>query len=219
MRASSSSSRSKPSSAPPAPAGEHCASVPDPRRRGRCSSDSPWPGLDAALICHWNAGLSTNAIGERLGVGKNAVVGRTSRLMKRGLIAARPNPGKGGQKADPARVRAARHAREMQLKGAAEFAKRVRESGGPARVAPRFAEEEPSPAPVPKPASVPIAVAPPPVPRRIVECCWPIGEPCTKAFRFCDDPSVHGKPYCEQHARLAYVRAIGPGPKPEVLAA
>jgi GcrA cell cycle regulator len=37
-------------------------------------------------------------------------------------------------------------------------------------------------------------------------CCWPIGEPGTKSFRFCDDLSISGKPYCDQHAKLAYVR-------------
>jgi GcrA cell cycle regulator len=49
---------------------------------------------------------------------------------------------------------------------------------------------------------------PPPVhPRRAApSCCWPIGEPGKKDFRFCDDASIAGKPYCEEHARLAYVK-------------
>jgi GcrA cell cycle regulator len=37
-------------------------------------------------------------------------------------------------------------------------------------------------------------------------CCWPIGDPGTKTFRFCDDASLAGKPYCDEHAKLAYVR-------------
>lgn len=36
-------------------------------------------------------------------------------------------------------------------------------------------------------------------------CCWPIGEPGAKDFRFCDDASPAGKPYCGEHAKLAYV--------------
>jgi GcrA cell cycle regulator len=42
--------------------------------------------------------------------------------------------------------------------------------------------------------------------RTSVACCWPIGEPGTKGFRFCDEVSVPGKPYCEEHVKLAYVR-------------
>jgi GcrA cell cycle regulator len=42
--------------------------------------------------------------------------------------------------------------------------------------------------------------------RSAPSCCWPIGEPGTKTFRFCDDTSVAGKPYCEEHAKLAYVK-------------
>jgi GcrA cell cycle regulator len=41
---------------------------------------------------------------------------------------------------------------------------------------------------------------------RLTVCCWPIGEPGTENFRFCDADAVPGKPYCAQHAELAYVR-------------
>ena len=37
-------------------------------------------------------------------------------------------------------------------------------------------------------------------------CCWPLGEPGTKSFRFCDDAVISGKPYCGDHADLAYVK-------------
>jgi GcrA cell cycle regulator len=30
-------------------------------------------------------------------------------------------------------------------------------------------------------------------------CCWPIGTPRTPSFRYCDEPSMRGRPYCEQH--------------------
>ena len=40
----------------------------------------------------------------------------------------------------------------------------------------------------------------------IFTCCWPIGEPGTRSFRFCDDASEPGKPYCTEHAKLAYVK-------------
>jgi GcrA cell cycle regulator len=41
---------------------------------------------------------------------------------------------------------------------------------------------------------------------RLVTCCWPIGEPGTRSFRFCDADALSGKPYCQEHAQLAYVK-------------
>ena len=62
----------------------------------------------------------------------------------------------------------------------------------------------------PRPVSVPppVRVAPP-APRpygRIVTCCWPLGEPGTRSFRFCDEASEPGKPDRADHAKLAYVK-------------
>ena len=41
---------------------------------------------------------------------------------------------------------------------------------------------------------------------RTVPCCWPIGEPGTKGFHFCDAEAIPGKPYCVEHAQIAYVK-------------
>jgi GcrA cell cycle regulator len=36
-------------------------------------------------------------------------------------------------------------------------------------------------------------------------CRWPTGNPRDlRTFRYCGDPA-HGRPYCEHHARLAYL--------------
>ena len=37
-------------------------------------------------------------------------------------------------------------------------------------------------------------------------CHWPLGEPGTADFRFCNEPAAAGRPYCEAHCRCAYVR-------------
>jgi len=37
-------------------------------------------------------------------------------------------------------------------------------------------------------------------------CCWPIGEPGTREFRFCTSEAVRGKPYCPEHAAIAHVK-------------
>ncbi len=136
----------------------------------------------------WTEGLSTAEIGRRLGISKNAVVGKAHRLS----LAARPSP-----------IR--RSADSDGLKRAAA----VRRTVGPT-LAP-IEPPAPAPAPAPRPAAPPPA---PPVLRsvarpsggRSVSCCWPIGEPGTKSFRFCDVGSLPNKPYCAQHAALAYVR-------------
>lgn len=62
----------------------------------------------------------------------------------------------------------------------------------------------------PKQTLAPIAPEPPlppkPVPEHLCEpCCWPIGEPGARSFRYCDEPSVIGRnPYCAEHSKLAY---------------
>jgi len=35
-------------------------------------------------------------------------------------------------------------------------------------------------------------------------CKWPVGDPKSPDFHFCGKPSVHGLPYCAEHAAIAY---------------
>jgi len=60
------------------------------------------------------------------------------------------------------------------------------------------------PAPALKPAKVDLA--PSKRTLRVVTCQWPLGEPGTRSFKFCDSASESGKPYCGEHAKLAYVK-------------
>lgn len=95
----------------------------------------------------WNEGLSTAEIGRRLGITKNAVVGKAHRL----ALAPRPSP--------------------LKIK----------------------------------------PVEPRPQPRVVFEfsgpsCSWPHGHPGDADFHFCGKRPVEGKPYCSEHAALAYVR-------------
>lgn len=48
--------------------------------------------------------------------------------------------------------------------------------------------------------------APPARSARAAMCCWPIGEPGTREFHFCDAPINAGSPYCEPHHKIAYVK-------------
>jgi GcrA cell cycle regulator len=133
------------------------------------SNMAPPPGLPAAnawiwtdekiqqLSKLWDEGLSTAAIGERLGITKNAVVGKAHRLG----LPARPSPVK----------------RRMEMR--------------------------------PPPPPPQLVLAPPPKPvvpgsYKGPTCQWPIGHPRETGFRFCGAPSHPGKPYCTQHAAIAY---------------
>jgi len=104
--------------------------------------ESIWtPELMEQLAVLWAEGHSTAEIGRRMGISKNAVVGKAHRL---------------------------------QLK--------------------------PRPSPLKRP----------PV-RRVVgivapSCTWPLGHPGDSGFRFCGKRPLPGKPYCSEHAAMAYVR-------------
>jgi GcrA cell cycle regulator len=37
-------------------------------------------------------------------------------------------------------------------------------------------------------------------------CMWPIGDPKSPEFHFCDDPADPGRPYCSTHCAQAYQR-------------
>ncbi len=139
------------------------------------------------LKAYWAEGHSTAEIGRRMGVSKNAVVGKAHRL----ALEARPSP--------------------IRRTPAGETPRRapIRRAMGPT-LPPLCAPSEPPPPPSPvapvrsvTPALRSVSRAPG---GRIIPCCWPIGEPGTRSFRFCDAESAAGKPYCAEHAALAYVK-------------
>jgi GcrA cell cycle regulator len=147
----------------------------------------------ARLRALWADGHSTAEIGRRLGVSKNAVVGKAHRLD----LPSRPSPIRRDGTGSP-RPRAPRRVtgptlpplnctRTPLAAPRAPFALDVAASATASQSVPR--------APVLSSYT-----------GRVVPCSWPLGEPGTKSFRFCDDGSLPGKPYCEAHAAIAYVR-------------
>jgi len=149
----------------------------------------------------WDQGLSTAEIGRRLGITKNAVVGKAHRLM----LPARPSPIRRNVDGALPRRPVARRIVGPTLAPAPKVAE-----------APAFATAEPRPAaPVPNirrlpaPVPAPMLRAVPAAPRaagRVPACCWPIGEPGTPSFHFCGAGAVGGKPYCAEHVAIAYVK-------------
>lgn len=39
---------------------------------------------------------------------------------------------------------------------------------------------------------------------KLTSCRWPIGDPKDPDFHFCGEQSVTGKPYCQEHCKIAY---------------
>lgn len=144
----------------------------------------------ATLRQLWAEGHSTAEIGRRMGISKNAVVGKAHRLN----LAARPSPIRRAPGQAPA-PRAPRLAPRPAMPRPMPMLPVVRPAGAdrPVPLAPRPAQVSPPP----RPAPLRLGNA---------TCCWPIGEPGTPGFRFCTSPAIAGKPYCEEHAAVAYVR-------------
>ena len=132
----------------------------------------------------WAEGHSTAEIGRRMGVSKNAVVGKAHRL----ALPARPSPIRRGAAGEVPRRAAPRRV------------------VGPTLPSLNAPAAEPPPAAIRAPSAPLRAVARQGGSGRQVTCCWPIGEPGTRSFRFCDGSAVTGKPYCAEHAALAYVK-------------
>lgn len=159
----------------------------------------------------WTQGHSTAEIGRRLGVSKNAIVGKAHRLD----LDARPSPIRRDAVAKPVMERAASYPRMAGPTLPPLASAAVQPNSAPSNVQPFRTAPATSPQPTPP---MPVATATAPSPRPVMpsapaqprrsapSCCWPIGDPGTKSFRFCDDLSVAGKPYCDDHAKLAYVR-------------
>lgn len=150
-----------------------------------------WPDLS----------LGTIEIGRRVGVSKNAAVGKAHRLG----LAARPSPirRRGGDSPPNPTPTPTPPAPRHTLPPLRSVASGPRV---PKRIPPLALNRPLASAPRPEPA----VTHPAPKPSgRIVSCCWPIGTPGTRAFHFCEGPSLPGCPYCEPHAKKAYLSVRG----------
>ncbi|BDG70314.1 GcrA family cell cycle regulator [Roseomonas fluvialis] len=137
----------------------------------------------------WAEGHSTAEIGRRMGISKNAVVGKAHRLN----LSARPSPIRRDAMPRPAPAPRAPRPAPVPMQRL---------------VQPTAIRQAPPPAPPPQASAAPVVRSFPSARPRIGarSCCWPIGEPGTQGFRFCGADPMAGKPYCTEHAALAYVK-------------
>jgi GcrA cell cycle regulator len=143
------------------------------------------PATVAKITALWAEGLSRAEIGRRMGITKNAVVGKVHRLglparpsPLKSIIVHKPRPSQAGQKVVPVQRR------------------------------------EPSAGDLIGPTLPPLTLPPMALPTlRLVAavavhgpraCRWPLGDPRTPGFRFCGDP-VSERSYCAAHNAAAYI--------------
>lgn len=168
--------------------------------------------------------ISCEKIGIQMGLSKNAICGKAGRLN----LPKRPGNGRSPdgsreRKNDAERRRMAQEkyqetARQKKVAEREKYTKFISKPQPPrmedvienlppidpavmtALPPPRIIPTTPAPPPVsrPPPPSM-LKPAPPPS-----ECCWPIGEPGKRGFRYCDAPAAPRAPYCDEHCREGY---------------
>ena len=139
----------------------------------------------------WADGDTTEQIGRKMGITKNAVVGKAHRLR----LEARPSPIR-RMGVRPQKIQ--RQGKKPSLPLVAVCATTsVMSPVAPSGVAP------PTSADVVRISQSPDRDG---FTRSRADCCWPIGEPGKRDFRFCGDVVEPNRPYCGQHCSVAYVR-------------
>lgn len=149
--------------------------------------DNPWYDTEIVKFrSEWDEGLSTAEIGRRHNRSKNSIVGKAHRLNVVNPLDFLPRP-------SPIRPNSANPRRKRPQHAPATTLPPLRSVETPPPPPVRLA---PQPKPPPRPAPAPTQYR--------GTCQWPIGEPGTKAFRFCDKPAIAGMPYCNACAENAY---------------
>lgn len=131
----------------------------------------------------WDEGATVAEISRRLGVSKNSIAGKRFRL---------------GLKTRPSPIKRALNATQNPP------AARIKRA--PKITLPAIVRKAPEPIIVFVPAPEPKPVVTTFRPLSAIPCCFPLGDPGKRSFRFCEAPSVVGKPYCPEHCAAAYVR-------------
>jgi GcrA cell cycle regulator len=127
---------------------------------------------------HFEAGLSCREIAAQIGVSRNAVIGKLTRL---GLTRGPTNIEQ--QLLQTAKPRAARSSPRQQYR----MLQTVYENGQPVGDGPIASAQ---------PCSL--------LELNAERCRWPISTPGAEDFCFCGNPPLASMPYCAGHTRLAY---------------
>lgn len=190
--------------------------------------------LIARLRDLWSQGLSTAEIGRQLSITKNAVVGKAHRLElppRPSPIRNRSTEAGGAparSRSTTSRKKKATTSDELPLEGGKDVRPSAEKKSAdtkkepPATRTPRQEKTIAQPKATARGTTASAARPAPPErkmapPRRVREamdrstrrgpsCQWPHGDPGTPGFHFCGATPLPGKPYCVEHAAVAYVK-------------
>lgn len=168
-------------------------------------------------------GLSTSEIGKRLGMSKNAIVGKLNRLgwnAKAGGTAGDAKTAKAteGKKTVAAPKAAKKAAAPKKVATVKAETKKAPAKKVVAKAEPKAKKETAKKAPAVKAEKKTAAASAKALAmhQRIVQhalemanlkpnqCRWPIGDPDSEHFHFCGESVFVGKPYCYEHCKQAY---------------
>ena len=158
----------------------------------------------------WKQGLTTGEIGRRLGVSKNSIVGKVHRLG----LSGRPSPIK---KKDSPEPQDAPKAKEETAAPQAKTKAEKKPATPKAEKVEKKVEKSPE-----KPAEEALLIEEKsslsPAHHHNGKtsltdldnhtCRWPIGDPKDENFHFCGKKVRIGQTYCDEHAAIAYVKAV-----------
>ena len=148
------------------------------------ANETTWTDERIALLrSHFEAGLSCRQIAADIGVSRNAVIGKLSRLnLTRGrMVGERPAPRKGAT-------------RDRRQKTSPRLQYHILKA---VFTAPQQALEEERINDEHRCSLLELSEQ---------RCRWPINTPGNEDFCFCGNQPVDGMPYCAGHTRLAYQR-------------
>lgn len=153
-------------------------------------------------------GMSTSEIGKKLGITKNAVVGKLNRM---GWNA--KSKSENGKKATPVAKAPAAAKKKATVTPAKKAPAKVT---APKKAATPVAKPAKKAAPAPEKKGKATTKKSLAAHQRIVQhsldlanlkpdqCRWPLGDPDSENFHFCGNPVFVGKPYCYDHCLSAY---------------
>lgn len=150
----------------------------------------------------WKQGLTTAEIGKRLNVTKNSIVGKVHRLG----LSGRPSPIKKKNEENAAEeIQAAENVQVVSSKNTAESPQLKKET----------VKIDKAQMPEVKPVMT-SSVKSEPAKKGMMSlmdldnhtCRWPLGDPKDENFHFCGRKVKIGQTYCEEHANIAYVKAV-----------
>lgn len=171
-------------------------------------------------------GLSTSEIGKRLGMSKNAIVGKLNRLGWNAKAGGAPTEDtdkktkKSTTKTETKKTPVEKKATTPKKANSSKATKSVKTAKTPVKTTDKKATSKPAS----KTVTATPATAKPAgtsaknlaMHQRIIQhslemanlkpnqCRWPIGDPDSEHFHFCGETVFVGKPYCYEHCKQAY---------------